>query len=128
MRKGKFDIHERTLSFSIRVAKFVYKLPKFIPINEYGKQLVRSSGSVGANLIEADGALSKKDFLNKMGISRREAKESNYWLKLIKGADLLRSPENKSELEYLQNESRELKNILSSIIDNTRRNKTIGNC
>ncbi len=74
----KFDIYDRTLEFAVRVALFIDKLPKGIASVEYAKQLIRSSGSIGANMEEADGAVSRKDFVNKVGIARKEAKESGH--------------------------------------------------
>ena len=118
----KIDIKDRSLEFAVRAAKFIDKLPRKQSAIEYGKQLIRSSASIGANLTEADGALSRKDFVNKVGISRREAKESEYWLQLIKKVESINLPEEK-ELSWLINESKELKLILSAIINNTNLKK-----
>jgi len=71
-------------------------------------------------LEEADGALSKKDFINKIGIARREAKESRYWLRLIKAIDLNSNADFVKELDWLIREGEEPKLILSSIINKTR--------
>jgi four helix bundle protein len=80
---------------------------------EYGKQLIRFSSSIGANYIEANGSLGKKDFKMKIRISRKEAKESAYWLRLIietnNGKFLWKGKD-------LHNEAIELKKILSSIM------------
>lgn len=89
---------------------------------EYGRQLIRSSGSIGANIEEADGALTKKDFINKIGISRREAKESRHWLRLIKTVVTPHDESDRKELDWLINESTELLLILSSIIKKTQEN------
>ena len=83
---------------------------------EYGKQLIRSSGSIGANLEEADGTLTKKDFINKMAIARREARESKYWLRLIQQVNRLECP----ELVTLIGEANELVLILSAIINKVK--------
>jgi four helix bundle protein len=123
----KIDIQERAIKFAIRAAKLVDRFPRRQSAVEYGKQLIRASASVGANLQEADGALSRKDFLNKLGIARKEAKETHYWLILVKEVVNNISPEGLSELNWLLNESRELKLILSKIINNTRANAVIGN-
>ena len=72
----KFDIYDRALEFAARVAILVNKLPRIQAALEYGRQVIRASGSIGANIEEADGALTKKDFINKMGIARRESRES----------------------------------------------------
>ncbi|MDD3498121.1 MAG: four helix bundle protein [Candidatus Moranbacteria bacterium] len=79
----KFDLEDRTFKFAKNVRVFVKKIPKSISNFEDGKQLVRSSGSVGANYIEANESLGKKDFLMRIKISRKEAKESRFWLNLI---------------------------------------------
>ena len=76
----QYDLEERTLMFAKHVRTFVKKLPRTIGNIEDGKQVIRSSGSVGANYIEANEALSKKDFLMRIKICRKEAKESRYWL------------------------------------------------
>ncbi|HEX9896535.1 MAG TPA: four helix bundle protein [Dehalococcoidales bacterium] len=81
---GKRDLEERTLKFANDIVGFVERLPRTIPNNELVKQLVRSAGSIGANYIEANEALGKKDFLLRLRICRKEAKESVYWLKLIR--------------------------------------------
>jgi len=117
----KFDIYDRALKFAAKTAMFVDSLPFKQSAKEYGKQLIRSSASVGANLQEADGAVSKKDFVNKMAIVRKEAKETYYWLTLIKETQLI---ESEKELMFLLSESRELKLILSSIINKTKAKDT----
>jgi four helix bundle protein len=76
--KPVFDLEERTFQVAKAVKIFVKKLPKTIANIEDGKQVVKASGSVGANYREANESLSKKDFLMKMKISRKEAKESAY--------------------------------------------------
>jgi four helix bundle protein len=123
----KIDIQERAIRFAIRAAKLVDRLPRKQSAVEYGKQLIRASASVGANLQEADGALSRKDFLNKIGIARKEAKETNYWLILVKEVVNITSPDCLTELNWLLNESREIKLIVSKIINNTKANAGIGN-
>ena len=79
----KFDLEERTFEFAKKVIEFTNKLPKTISNIEIGKQLVRSAGSVGANYIEANESLGKKDFAMRIRICRKEAKESRYWLRLL---------------------------------------------
>ena len=71
----QYDLEERTLLFARRVVEYVNKLPRSISNHEIGKQLVRSGTSIGANYIEANEALGKKDFAMKIRISRKEAKE-----------------------------------------------------
>ena len=79
----QYDLEERTLIFAKEVIEIVKIVPKTIANIEIIKQLVRSSGSVGANYIEANESLSKKDFVMRIKICRKEAKESRYWLKLV---------------------------------------------
>lgn len=117
---NKYNIRERALEFAARVACFVNALPKSRAAAEYRKQLIRTSASVGANLGEADGTLSKKDFANKIGIAHREARESRYWLLLMEKAELIKRPDTKSEARWLTNEAREIRLILSAIINETQ--------
>lgn len=119
-RTKKFDIQERSLKFAVRAGLFVDKLPRKQAAIEYGKQLIRSSASIGANLEEADGAVSKKDFINKIGISRKEARESKYWLKLIKSVLFNDNSQGDQDLDWLLNESDELRLILSSILNKSK--------
>ena len=109
----KYDLEERTFQFTLRVIRFCKKLPRTIGNIEYVKQGIRSSGSVGANYIEANEALGKKDFLMRIRICRKEAKESGYWLRL-----LIEINEDKFREEgvALVDESIELKKIFSAII------------
>ncbi len=76
----KYDLEDRTFNFAKSVRALVKKLTKTIGNIEDGKQVIRSSGSVGANYIEANESLSKKDFVMRIKICRKEAKESRYWL------------------------------------------------
>ena len=84
--KTRYNLESRTLEFTKRVIEYIDKLPKTLTNIEIGKQLIRSAGSVGANYIEANEALSKKDFIMRIKISRKEAKESRYWLSLANPA------------------------------------------
>lgn len=110
--KQHYDLEDRTLQFAKRVRVLIKKLPRTISNLEDGKQLVRSSGSVGANSIEANEALGQKDFLLRIKISRKEAKESRYWLRLL---DLETRPELENERGALLQEAEELTRILSAI-------------
>jgi four helix bundle protein len=112
--KKIYDLEERTFQFAKRVRVFIKKLPKTTGNIEDGKQVVRSSGSVGANYIEANEALSKKDFLMRAKISRKEAKESAYFLRIIQETNESTFEKEASELH---NEAVELKKIFSAIIN-----------
>jgi four helix bundle protein len=113
-RSNYYDLEDRTREFAISVRRFLRKLPRTVSNIEDGKQVVRSSGSVGANYIEANEALSKKDFMHRIKISRKESKESAYWLKIIvANNDNLFVQEGSG----LVNEAEELKKIFSSILD-----------
>ena len=110
--KKIYDLEERTFLFARDCRLFVRSLKTTIPNIEDGKQLVRSSGSVGANYIEANERLGDKDFLFRLKISRKEAKESLYWLRLLKSQNDDLETTNK-----LNQECSELRKILSSIIN-----------
>ncbi|MDM8544394.1 four helix bundle protein [Desulfococcaceae bacterium HSG9] len=112
-----YDLEERTYQFAKAVRIFVKTLPKTIANIEDGKQLIRASGSVGANYIEANESLGKKDFLMRIRISRKEAKESAYWLRLINETNDLN---NADDAQILMQEAIELKKILSSILEKSK--------
>ena len=111
----QYDLEERCFLFAKRINDYVRKLPKDIPNIENGKQLVRSGGSVGANYIEANEAMSKKDFRMRVKISKKEAKESRFWLALA--APL---KENQEEKAKLIQEATELMKILGSILEKSK--------
>ena len=115
--KHIYDLEERTYQFAKRVRIFVKKLPRTIVNIEDGKQLIKSSGSVGANYIEANESLSKKDFIFRIKICRKEAKESAYFVRLIKETN---PKEFENEALSLYNEAIELKKIFSSIIEKSK--------
>ena len=119
-RFNNFDLEERTFNFAKAISLFLKKLPVSASNIEYNKQLIRSSGSVGANYIEANEALSKKDLLMRVKISRKEAKESAYWIRLIISVN---DDVYKKELNSLYNEVIELKKIFSQIIINIEKRK-----
>ncbi|MDD5195678.1 MAG: four helix bundle protein [Candidatus Omnitrophica bacterium] len=110
-----YNLGDRTQKFAKRVREFVKTLPKTLANIEDSRQLVKASGSVGANYIEAEEALSKKDFAMRIKICRKEAKESRYWLELIEPA------ENENvERENLVKEATELTKIFGSIVEKTK--------
>ena len=109
----QYDLEERTLEFARRCRVFVKILSKTISNIEDGRQLIRSSGSVGANYIEANESLSKKDFVLRAKISRKETKESRYWLLLV---DITSNSGLEKERQALIQEATELMNIFGAII------------
>ena len=108
----EYDLEKRTFEFARRVRKFVKNLPKTLINFDDVKQVLRSSGSIGANYIEANESLGKKDFVLHIKIAKKEAKETRYWLLLM---DVEEPEELKREAEYLIQEATELMNILGSI-------------
>jgi four helix bundle protein len=108
------NLELRTLQFAINVRDMVKLVELTIWNKEYIKQLVRASGSVGANYREANDSLGENDFLMKIRIARREAKEASYWLQLL---DLTNSIQLESNRNKLLQESEELRLILSAIIN-----------
>ncbi len=112
-----YDLEERTFQFSKNVRLFIRTLPKTIANIEDERQVIRASGSVGANYREANEALSKKDFVMRIKISRKEAKESSYWLRLINETNNLK---NAGDALYLIQEANELKKIFSAILEKSK--------
>lgn len=109
---NKYDLEDRTLEF----AKNCVSLCRFFvrdSINsEFVSQLIRSSGSIGANYREANDTTTRKDFLHRIGICRREAKETKYWLELLMHAN----PGFTIKMEPLINEALQLTRIFASIV------------
>jgi len=114
---AEYDLEERTFQFAKAVSLFIKSLPKTISNVEYSKQVIRSSSSVGANYIEANESLGKKDFVMHLRISRKEAKESIFWLRLISETNEVVLGERVKELIQ---ETTELKNIFSAIIEKSK--------
>jgi four helix bundle protein len=112
-RTKQYDLEDRTFIFAKDVRAFAKKIPKTLANIEDTKQVVRASGSIGANYIEANESLSKKDFIMRIKICRKEAKESRYWLKLIdSGND---STVQKYRNDLIQ-EATELTSIFGAIV------------
>ena len=110
---GTFDLEERTTKFAKLVIQLCKDLPRDAINARLVTQVVGSAGSVGANYREANDALGKKDFIQRLKISRREAKESLHWLDLILEANATYKP----TIQPLVKEAEELKKILSAIIN-----------
>lgn len=115
--KKKYDLEERTAKFAENVIDLMKKL-SFSPINKRPiEQVIGSSGSMAANYCEANEAESKKDFIHKVGICKKETKETKLWLRLLARAH----PEFKEEYRFLWKEAQELLLIFSSIIKSSRK-------
>jgi len=112
-KEKRYDLEDRTLVFAKTIRAFVKTLPRSVSNQEDTKQVVRASGSVGANYIEANEALSKKDFLMRVKVCRKEAKETRYWLRLI---DVGNDAAHEKDRDTLIQETTELMNIFGSII------------
>jgi len=111
-----YDLEERTFRFAKQVRLFIKQLPRTVGNVEDVKQLVRASGSIGANYIEANESLGKKDFAMRLKIARKEAKETRYWLRLL---DTGQKEAVEAERTKLLSEASELLKILSSILAKT---------
>lgn len=112
-----YDLEERTFQFAKNCRLFVKKITKTIGNQEDGKQLIRSSGSMAANYIEANESLSKKDFNMRVKICRKEAKESCLWLRLV---DTDNNPVLEKERQELFQEATELRKIFGSIVEKSK--------
>jgi len=111
-----YDLEERTALFAERCRDFVKKLPKIVSNLEYGKQLIRSSGSQAANYIEANEALGNKDFSMRIRICRKETKESCLWLRLCD----TNTAEIAEEKKLIIQEGIELRKIFTSILEKSK--------
>jgi four helix bundle protein len=115
--KSKFDLEDRTTKFSENIIDFSRKLPQDTITKPIISQLIRAATSIGANYCEADEANSKKDFINKIAIAKKETKETKYWLRLV--AHTL--PNFNAEARKLWKEAQELNLILAAIIRNSKK-------
>ena len=109
--KTVYDLKERSRAFAAQCRKFVQSLPRSMANQVDGRQLLKASGSVGANYLEADNALGDKDFLMRIGICLKEARESEYWLSLIEPQGQVVARQREGLLQV----SRELVKIFAAI-------------
>ncbi|MFC1571471.1 four helix bundle protein [Candidatus Margulisiibacteriota bacterium] len=112
---GNEKIQKRALRFAIDLTKFIFRLKGNRDLQILLNQLLRSGTSVGANLEEADSAVSKKDFIHKISIAKKEARETKYWLIILKEADLLKRQENLTNLDELLDEVNQIIKIIGAI-------------
>lgn len=110
------DIEERTFEFAVRIVKLAQALPKSLAGSTVARQVIRAGTSVGANVQEAQGSPSKRDFTWRVNVARCEAREALYWLRLIVASGLL--PEKR--LQDLTREANELVSILTAIVKRSR--------
>lgn len=112
MENKVYDFKKRTYNYALDVIKFLESLPKDYISQVIGKQLLRSATSIGANIIEAYAASSKKDFANFYSYSLKSANESKFWLGLLKDSNKI----SDEKVRPILNETTELSNILASSI------------
>ena len=112
-----YDLEDRTLAFAKKTRAFVKKLNRSIANIEDSRQLVKPSGSVGSNYIEANESLSKKDFIMRIKICRKEVKESRYWLRVV---DTNSDHEQEKDRDTLIIEATELMNIFGAILQKSQ--------
>lgn len=110
--KLKTELRHRAYQYSIDIIEFLDTLPKDVSTTVITKQLLRSATSIGANIVEAKGASSKKDFTNFFSYALKSANESLYWLGLLRDAKKM----DNARLRYLLGETKELANILGSSV------------
>src|SRR5438128_1135581 len=108
-----YDLEERALLFAQEIRRFLKTIPRSIANIEDGRQLIRASAAIGSNYIEANEGLSKKDFLLRAKISRREAKECRFFLRLL---DTGQADRVEAQCQSLVQEAKELLLILNAII------------
>ena len=116
--KSSKDLESRLTKFSINVFKLYKQLPKTTENIIYGRQVVRSSSSVGANYMEATCAHTRLDFLHGLNLSRKESKETHYWLVLILEAN----PQLKESINPLLDECGQILRIFTSSVKTTKEN------
>jgi len=114
----KFDITIRCMRYGVRIIKLANDLPKTPAGFAIANQIIPSGTSIGANVVEAQDAISRKEFVRVMSISLRECRETLYWLVLIEKTNLIQS----EEVPALISEGKELRAIIATIIKNTRLN------
>jgi len=112
-------VKEKSYSFALRIIKlyqYLEKTHKYFPLS---KQVLRSGTSIGANIEEADGAQSKRDFIAKLQISYKEAKETHYWLRLLRDTDYL----NKEQAQSILSDCEEIIRLLNAILKRSKSNE-----
>lgn len=117
-KSSKYDLEERTAKFGEAIIDFAKKVPKGVITNRLVDQFIGSGTAIGAAYCEADCAESRRDFEHKMGIGKKEAKETKHWMRMIARA----CPELKDEARVLWKEASELQRIFIAIIIKSKKN------
>lgn len=118
--RQQYDLEERTAVFSEQVIDFCKQISHTVVTTPIVSQLIRSATSISANYCEADEASSRRDFINKISIAKKESKETKHWLRLISHA----APEHTAQARLLWREAQELNLILAAIIRRARANES----
>ena len=118
MTKKTYDLEERTAKFGEDVIRFCRQIPQNTITIPIISQLIKAGTSIGANYCEADDAESKKDFNHKIGICKKEARETKHWLRMI----VVTNPELKGEARKLWLEAKELNLIFNAIVRSSKKN------
>ena len=116
-KNAKYDLEERTAKFAETVIDLMRKIPNDSVNKRMIEQVVGSAGSIGANYCEADDAESKKDFKHKIGIAKKEARETKHWLRMISTAN----PPSTEKARQLWQEAKELHLIFNAIVNSIKK-------
>ncbi|MGA9406190.1 MAG: four helix bundle protein [Bacteroidota bacterium] len=119
MKEKDIKILDRSYRFALRILKMARQLPTKPDVRIISNQLLRSVTSIGANVEEAIGAYSKPEFTHRMSIALREARESHYWLRLMRDLEIVKA----SRFSSVINEAEEIKKILGAIVRTSRTKK-----
>lgn len=114
----KYDLEERTGKFGLDIINFSKKIPQNPITKPLISQIVRSATSIGANYCEADGAESRKEFIHRIGLCKREAKETKHWLRMLSGT----GAGLEAEIQKYSKEAQELVLIFAAITRSARSN------
>ena len=119
MKDKDIKILDRSYQFSLRIVKMAQQFPESNVSRIIGNQLIRAGTSVGANVEESIAAYSKSDFAHKMSIALKEARETHYWLRLLRDSSIIKQ----IRLQAIILEAEEIKKILGAIVRTARKNK-----
>jgi len=117
------DVVKRTYKFALRIIQLANKLPNSSFTYPIRDQLIRSGTSVGSDAEEASAGFSRSDFIFKMSVASKEAREANYWLRLIRDSEIAKTDDLAEEINEAITESNEFKKILTSIVKTSKERK-----